>query len=324
MPDTDDFAQADDIGRLLAPALSARPPARRAPPWGLWLPMVTPMRDGEPDLACAQRLATHYVEAGLHGLVILGTTGEGGLLTEAERLSFTAAVLEAVDGAVPVLAGVGGVDTRAVCEQVRRLDRFDLAGYLVPPPYYLRASDEGMAWHYTRVAAASWRPLMLYNVPQRTGSSVSPALACRLAEHPQIVAIKECDRNGLRALAGTQRLAVFCGEDAALLDHLMAGGTGAVPACAHIRPDLFLRLWQLVQTGRHEAARALFAQLEPLIRLMFLEPNPVPVKAALALSGLAGAEARRPLMPASRALVSQLAQALEALPAPAGQAACAA
>ncbi len=282
---------------------------------GLWLPLVTPMRDGEPDLACAQRLAAHYVASGVDGLAILGTTGEGGLLSPAERLMFTAAVLEAVDGALPVLAGVGGVDTRVVCEQVRQLDRFDLAGYLVPPPYYLRPGDEGIAWHFERVADATWRPLMLYNVPKRTGCALSPALVQRLAAHPRIVAVKECDAAGLRALAGSQRLAVFCGEDAAMLDHLLAGGDGVVPASAHIRPDLFARLLQLVAAGHVEAAQALFARLAPLVALLFSEPNPAPVKAALALCGMAGSEVRRPLSPASRALQERLEQAISLLPA---------
>ncbi|MDF3883897.1 4-hydroxy-tetrahydrodipicolinate synthase [Cupriavidus basilensis] len=290
------------------------PAQREKSPAALWLPLVTPMRGGELDLPGAQRLAAHYVASGVDGLVILGTTGEGGLLSPAERLTFTAAVLEAVDGTVPVLAGAGGVDTRAVCEQVRQLDRFDLAGYLVPPPYYLRPGDEGIAWHFERVADATWRPLMLYNVPKRTGCSLSPALVRRLALHPRIVAVKECDATGLRELAGNDLLAVFCGEDAAMLDHLLAGGDGVVPACAHIRPDLFVRLLRMVAAGRHEAARALFARLAPLISLLFSEPNPVPVKAALALCGLIGSEVRRPLAPASRALREQLDRAIASLP----------
>ncbi|WP_454722988.1 MULTISPECIES: 4-hydroxy-tetrahydrodipicolinate synthase family protein [Cupriavidus] len=287
---------------------------RRPGGTGLWLPMVTPFKGGEPDLACAQRLAAHYVASGVDGLVILGTTGEGGLLSPAERLMFAAAVLEAVNGALPVMAGVGGVDTRAVCAQVRQLDRFDLAGYLVPPPYYLRPGDDGIAWHFECVAQATWRPLMLYNVPRRTGCGLSPALVRRLAAHPRIVAVKECDPAGLRALAGCEALSVFCGEDDAMLGHLLAGGDGVVPASAHIRPDLFVRLARLAGTGRHDAARALFARLAPLIALLFSEPNPGPVKAALALCGLAGAEVRRPLMPASRALCARLEQAIGLLP----------
>ncbi|WP_019450849.1 4-hydroxy-tetrahydrodipicolinate synthase [Cupriavidus sp. BIS7] len=281
---------------------------------GLWLPMVTPLRNDQIDIDGVQRLASHYAAAGVDGLIVLGTTGEGGLLADAERFMITAATLEAVQGAVPVMAGVGGVATHAVCEQVRRLDRLDLAGYLVPPPYYLRVSDEGIAWHMRSVASHTARPLMLYNVPKRTGCTISPDLTWRLAAHPQIVAIKECDPAGMRALACQDRIDVFCGDDAAMLDHLLRGGAGIVPAAAHIRPDLFVRLLQLARTGREEAARALFRQLSPLIGLLFSEPNPAPVKAALALCGLARQEVRRPLAPASKSLVAKLDAAIALLP----------
>ena len=281
---------------------------------GLWLPMITPLRNDQVDLDAAQRLPSHYAAAGVDGLIVLGTTGEGGLLTDAERFMLTAAVLEAVDGTLPVMAGVGGVATHAVCEQVRRLDRLPLAGYLVPPPYYLRVSDEGIAWHMRSVAAQTSKPLMLYNVPKRTGCTISPDLAWRLAAHPQIVAVKECDPAGMRTLALQNRIDVFCGDDASMLDHLLRGGKGIVPAAAHVRPDLFVRLLQYVRTGREEAARALFRQLSPLIGLMFAEPNPAPVKAALALDGLATAEVRRPLTPASKALTAQIDAAMALLP----------
>ncbi|CAG2141860.1 4-hydroxy-tetrahydrodipicolinate synthase [Cupriavidus plantarum] len=281
---------------------------------GLWLPMITPMRDGELDLDAAQRLAAWYAAEGVDGLIVLGTTGEGGLLSDAERLSLTEAVCEAVRGVVPVMAGVGAVDTRAVCEQVRRLERFDLAGYLVPPPYYLRVSDEGIAWHVRRVASQTPRALMLYNVPKRTGASISPALALRLAAHGQVRAIKECDPSHMQALAAHDGIDVYCGEDAAILDHLLAGGAGAVPAAAHVRPDLFVQLLRLARAGDEAGARALFARLSPLIALLFSAPNPSPVKAALALTGHARDEVRLPLTPVDPVLLRRLEAALAQLP----------
>lgn len=302
MPHTDDPAGARAAAR--SGSLSG----------GLWLPMITPMRGGEPDLENTRRLAAWYAASGIDGLIVLGTTGEGGLLSDAERLAVTAAVLEAVHGTVPVMAGVGGVDTRSVCEQVRRLERFGLAGYLVPPPYYLRVSDEGIAWHVRRVASQTARPLMLYNVPKRTGSAISPELALRLAEHGQVRAIKECDPASMRTLAASGGIDVYCGEDASMLDHLLAGGVGVVPAAAHVRPDLFARLLHMARTGDEAGARALFARLAPLISLLFAEPNPAPVKAALALCGLARDEVRLPLTPASAGLVRQLEAVMAQLP----------
>ena len=286
----------------------------RKSPWGIWVPMVTPMRAGSLDLPGAARLAEGYAEAGVNGLIILGTTGEGNLLSTRERQVFTAAVLEAVHGELPVMAGIGAVDTRAVCAQVAELDAFDLAGYLVPPPYYVRPSDEGIMWHYNEVARATARPLMLYNVPKRTGCAMSPALIRSLLAHPRISAVKECDSANLRAFADDPNVTALCGEDAAMLDHLLAGGAGVIAASSHIRPDLFIRLLHLAQTGRLRAARALFAKLAPLVSLMFEEPNPAPVKAALALSGVISPETRLPLLPASSGLVQRLEEAMALLP----------
>lgn len=290
--------------------------APRKSPWGIWVPMVTPMRAGSLDLSGAARLAESYVEAGVNGLIILGTTGEGSMLSTHERQVFTAAVLEAVHGELPVMAGVGAVDTRAVCAQVAELDAFELASYLVPPPYYLRPSDDGIVWHFKEVARATDRPLMLYNVPKRTGCAMSPALIRSLLAQPQIAAVKECDSGNLGTLSDDPRATVLCGEDAAMLDHLLAGGAGIVTASSHIRPDLFVRLLHLAQTGHFGAARALFTRLAPLISLMFAEPNPAPVKAALALSGAISPETRLPLQPASSALIHRLEEAMDLLPPP--------
>nr|WP_255360128.1 dihydrodipicolinate synthase family protein [Cupriavidus sp. amp6] len=215
------------------------------------------------------------------------------------------------------MAGVGAVDTRAVCAQVTELDAFELAGYLVPPPYYLRPSDEGIVWHFNEVARATARPLMLYNVPKRTGCAMSPALIRSLLAQPQIAAVKECNSGNLRVLVDDPHVTALCGEDVALLDHLLAGGAGVVAVSSHIRPDLFVRLLHLAQTGRVRAARALYARLAPLISLLFAEPNPAPVKAALALSGAISPETRMPLQPASSALVQRLEEAMALLPPPA-------
>jgi len=297
-------------GSLVAGA----PSRRRVMPWGMWLPMVTPMRAGAIDLPATSRLVEHYVRSGLDGLIILGTTGEGSLLSGDERRRVAAAVLEAAAGALPVMAGVGAVDTRDVCRQVRELDSLDLAGYLVPPPFYLRVSEAGMLWHVGEVLKATGRPLMLYNVPKRTGSSMPVRLAERLLAHPQVVAVKECDAANLRALSHKPGAAVLCGEDAAMLDHLLAAGAGAVPASAHIRPDLFVQLFRLAQTGHTMAAGALFAKLSRLIFLLFAEPNPAPVKAALALEGRIAAEVRLPLQPVSQSLMGGLEEAMSILP----------
>lgn len=309
---------------------------------GLWLPMVTPMRQGRVDLPAARGLARHYREAGMSGLVLFGSTGEGNLLTLTEKIDMIQAIREDAD-ALPIMIGVGGVDTAGVAAAVRRLDVTRPAGYLVPPPYYLCPSQAGILWHYRQIAWATDRPLVLYNIPKRTGVQMTVETMEALAGCPTIAAVKECNPAVLQTLRARGRIATLCGEDKALLAHFLAGGRGAIPAAAHIRPDLFVRMMRLAWRGNVDAApvdsaavdsapvdtaavdaaavdaaAALFQALSPVIRLLFAEPNPAPVKKALALQGLIEDELRMPLTPASRTLAARLQRAIARLPAPAG------
>jgi 4-hydroxy-tetrahydrodipicolinate synthase len=281
---------------------------------GLWLPMVTPLRQGRIDLPAAQRLARHYRDAGIAGLVLFGSTGEGNLLTLTEKIEMIQAIRD--DGqALPIMIGAGGVDTGGVAAAIRRLDAVHPAGYLVPPPYYLCPSQAGIIWHYRQITWATERPLVLYNVPKRTGVQMTVETMETLARCPTIVAVKECNPAVLHTLRQRGRILALCGEDKALLAHFCAGGTGAIPASAHIRPELFVRMMQLARAGREDEARGLFDALSPIIRLLFSEPNPAPVKKALALQGWIGDELRMPLTPASQALATRLQRAMTRMPA---------
>jgi 4-hydroxy-tetrahydrodipicolinate synthase len=280
---------------------------------GIWLPMVTPMRQGHLDLEAAQRMARYYRDAGVDGLVLFGSTGEGNLLTLTEKFEMAQAIRDEA-GSLPFMIGAGGVDTSGVAATVRRLDRLEPAGYLVPPPYYLCPSQQGMLWHYRQIAWATDRPIVLYNVPKRTGSSLTVESMETLAQLPGFAAVKECNPAVLRSLRLRGRLPALCGEDAAFLAHFTEGGQGAIPASAHIRPDLFIAVMKLARQGRHEEARAIFDLLKPLIRLLFSEPNPAPIKKALALQGMIADELRMPMMPASRELAVRLQRAMGRLP----------
>jgi 4-hydroxy-tetrahydrodipicolinate synthase len=282
---------------------------------GLWLPMVTPLRQGRVDLLAAQRLARFYRDAGISGLVLFGSTGEGNLLTLTEKIEMVQAIRDDAD-ALPIMIGAGGVDTGGVATAIRRLDALHPAGYLVPPPYYLCPSQAGIMWHYRQITWATDRPLVLYNIPKRTGVQMTVETMEALARCPTIVAVKECNPTVLQTLRQRGRIATLCGEDKALLTHFHAGGTGAIPASAHVRPDLFVKMMRLAQAGQADAARDLFDALSPVIRLLFTEPNPAPVKKALALQGLINDELRMPLTPASRALAARLQRAIARLPAP--------
>ena len=281
---------------------------------GIWLPMITPLRGGYVDLDAAQALARYYRNAGIAGLVLFGSTGEGNLLSLSEKTDMIEAIASDPH-ALPLVFGAGGVDTRGVATAIRRLDKYAPAGYLVPPPYYLSPSQPGILWHYRQIAWATERPIILYNIPKRTGVTMTVETMETLALLPNFTAVKECNPSVLATLNARGKLHALCGEDLALLDHWLAGGRGAIPAAAHLYPERYVEVMQLARDGHAEAARELFEPLRGLIRLLFAEPNPAPLKRALSLQGLIADELRMPMMPASRELTSRLQRAMSAVQA---------
>jgi len=280
---------------------------------GLWLPLITPLRDGRPDIPALQSLVQDYGQAGITGFVLFGSTGEGNLLAMEEKLS----VLNAVRGVAPrtpIVLGAGGVDTRGICLAIRKLDKLNPDGWLVPPPYYLCAPPDGVLWHYQEVSWATRRPVIIYDVPKRTGTALTVELMEHLCQYTGCVAVKECDPAVLSAMNARKRLTAFCGEDLAFLTHFLQGGFGAISASAHIRPDVFMAVMELAQADRQAEAEALFLRLKPLIKLLFQEPNPGPIKLALACAGRIANELRLPMTPASAVLGRRLEHALSRLP----------
>lgn len=282
---------------------------------GIWVPLVTPFRQGKLDLYSAQQLALNLSGAGVHGLVVCGTTGEAATLNEHEQDKLLCAVMEAAQNRCPVLMGVSGSDTRAVAEKISHLNTLQPAGFLVSAPSYVRPSQEGIRLHFEAIAAAAHCPVVLYNIPSRTGVNIEPATAIALERQANIVAIKECGGSLAQTteLIHHSNLKVLCGDDAALFSTLCLGAHGAISAAAHIRPDLFVRLFELLRAGQIERARTLFKQLLPVIQLLFSEPNPAPVKAALALQGHIQDELRLPMTPMSAVGRVKLARALDEL-----------
>ncbi|NYE61893.1 4-hydroxy-tetrahydrodipicolinate synthase [Duganella sp. 1224] len=293
---------------------------------GIWVPLATPMRHGEIDLAQLQRLAARLIDDGVHGLVVCGTTGEAPQLDLAEQSAALAAVLEVAQGAhgahgshqrCPVMMGIGGSDTFAAASRVLEFDDTDLAGYLVSTPAYVRPSQEGLVRHFETIADATARPIVLYNVPARTGVNLELATAERLAQRPQFVAIKEAGGSlqQMTDLVQQTPLSVLCGDDVLLFAALCGGAHGAISASAHIRADLYVQLFDLVREQRLVEACALAERLLPMMRLLFSEPNPAPLKAALSMQGLLRDELRLPMVPATETCRQKLAAALEALEA---------
>jgi len=288
---------------------------------GVWVPLITPFQfnaqdpaeAGAVDLATAQRLARFYADAGVAGLVVCGTTGEAATLSHTEQHALLSAVLEAVQGRCPVMMGVAGNHTDALAQRVRLLDGFDLAGLLISPPAYVKPSQAGIIAHYLKLASATRHPIVLYNIPSRTGVNMTPVTVAKLVATGRFPAIKESagDVPQMLNLLEIPQLDVLCGDDILLLASLLMGASGAICASAHIRPDLFVALYQQVRQGRGAAATALFQQLKPLIETLFSEPNPAPLKAALAQQGWLRETLRLPMTPVSEACNQNLALQLE-------------
>jgi 4-hydroxy-tetrahydrodipicolinate synthase len=274
---------------------------------GIWVALVTPFNDGAIDFPALRRLARHLLDEGVAGLVACGTTGEAAALSKDEQLAVLDALLEEVPGERLVM-GLAGNNLAELLAFQREVQRRPIAGVLVPAPYYIRPSQEGLLAWFGAIADASSVPLILYDIPYRTGVRLELATLRQLARHPRIVAIKDCGGNPETTLAliADGELDVLTGEDGQIFTTLCMGGRGAIAASAHIHPRRFVEMAECIGKGELEAARAIFQKIQPLIRLAFAEPNPAPVKSLLAMQGLIRDELRLPMQPSSEVLLQRL------------------
>ncbi|MBN3754512.1 4-hydroxy-tetrahydrodipicolinate synthase [Paraburkholderia sp. Tr-20389] len=280
---------------------------------GIWIPLVTPFSaDGAVDHAALRRLIASYAEAGIAGVVALGTTGEPSSLDADEQEAVLATTLDAAGGALPVIVGVSGNNARSMRERVLRLNALPLAGLLISAPYYVRPSQAGIADHFAMLADASEQPVVLYDIPARTGVRIELDTLLQLAAHPRIQAIKDCagSLDTTHALILDGRLQVLAGDDMRIFDTLCMGGSGAIAASAHIWTERFVALDRALKAGHLAEGRALFHALVPLIRALTSESNPAPVKAALAAQGMLAGVLRAPMTQASETLRARLQQML--------------
>lgn len=276
---------------------------------GIWVPMVTPFVDGKIDLDAAQRLAQHLQWSGVDGLVVSATTGEAATLNGSEQHRLLAAVLEAVGSQCPVVFGVSGNNTAELASSVKLLEPYGIEGILMSAPYYVRPSQDGIRHHFETVAAHTPHPILIYNIPYRTGVNIEPETVRALSRNRQFVAIKESGAGNLDQLTrliNDTPLKVLSGEDSLIFITCCLGGHGAISAAAHIRPDLYGQMVQAIRVGDLARARQIDNGLRPLIRQLFSEPNPAPLKAALAIQGLIHEEVRLPMTTASSACRDKL------------------
>ena len=272
-------------------------------PWtGCGTALVTPFaRDGSLDEAAVRRLARRQIDAGVHFLVPCGTTGESPTLSEDERVRVVELVVEEAAGRVPVLAGAGGYDTKEVVGSAKRMKRAGAAGILSVTPYYNKPTQEGLYQHYNMIASEVGLPIIVYNVPGRTGCNVEVATLVRLAAVPGIVGVKEASGNVTQmceicAAVPTQFI-VLSGDDALTLPLMAVGGRGIVSVASNEVPADMSRMVELAEQNDFAAARRIHTHLLPLLQVNFIESNPIPVKSAMAAMGLLDESYRLPMVP---------------------------
>jgi 4-hydroxy-tetrahydrodipicolinate synthase len=274
---------------------------------GLWVALVTPFRDGAVDHAALAALTRRLVDDGVTGFVPCGSTGEAAALDEDEQLAVLDTVLEAAGG-LPVVMGISGYHLGKATAWARKLSQRPLAGLLVSAPHYVRPSQAGLLEWFRAIADASTVPVLVYDIPYRTGVTIARDTLLALAEHPRIRGIKDCggDMAKTRAVIADGRLQVLTGEDHQIFGTMAEGGVGAIAASGHIQTRRFVRLVRLLADNRLAEARAEWQLLQPMVELLFAEPNPGPLKALLAASGAMCDELRSPMTRASDDLRERL------------------
>ncbi len=278
---------------------------------GLWLPLITPFKDGALDLASYERLVSHYIAKGVDGLLPLGTTGESPALDEDEVATVIERTLAVADGRVPVFAGIGGNATAKVEKELKRLRHLPIAGILSVCPYYNRPSQDGLIAHFRRIAAATDRDVVIYNIPYRTAVNLSNDSLLELAEVPNIVGVKDSSGSVEQSLELLRRkpadFAVLTGEDALFFTMKANGAEGGILAASHLRTEGFVEVERCFRANDLAGARAAWAPLASFVPMLFAEANPMPIKHLLWRQGLiASPECRLPLTKISDGLGRRL------------------
>jgi 4-hydroxy-tetrahydrodipicolinate synthase len=292
-----------------------------SPHAGIWLPLITPFADGALDTASLARLARHYAAAPLHGFILAATTGEGLVLDDAETERAVTVAAEAIARRKRVLLGLCGSDTRKLAQRIAVTAAWPIDGYLIACPYYTRPAQDGLYRHFAALADATERPILIYNIPYRTGVNLANDTLLRLtAERPTIAGVKDCCADALQSADLIRRrpagFAVLTGEDALFYGAVAHGADGGVLATAHVDPAAFAAVRDAVVAGRLPEARARWERLVDIVRLLFAEPNPAPIKHWLWRRGLiASPELRLPMTGVSAGLAAQLDALLAARPA---------
>lgn len=281
---------------------------------GVWVPVVTPFRDDVIDHEALTRIARHLESQGVAGLVVGATTGEGALLQSGELEALFGTVRKAVP-ALPVILGMSDSSTHAAVQRARALAELRPSGLLATAPTYVRPTQAGIRRHFEAIAEAADLSVLVYNIPYRTGVNVELETLQALSSDPRIVGVKECGGSMGRMLRLVHEtpLRILSGDDEQNFAALCLGAHGTIAASAHVLPHWHVRMLELLRGGQLAAARRIAVALQPIIRTLFTEPNPVPLKAWLAQQEWCTADVRSPFVPASAELSSRLAADWETL-----------
>ena len=283
---------------------------------GAFTALVTPFKNGKIDEEAYREFIEWQIEQGIDGLVPCGTTGESATMTHDEHEAAIRICVEQVNKRVPVIAGTGSNSTENALALSRDAERAGADGLLLVTPYYNKATQRGLIAHYTAIADASDRPVILYNVPSRTGCNLLPETCAALAAHPRIAAVKEASGNLSQIVSLFHRAAacldVYSGNDDQIVPILAMGGEGCISVLSNVLPREAVQLCELFFSGDVRGAAALQCRLLPVIDALFSEVNPIPVKAALAKMGYGTDTLRLPLTPMEEGRRAVLLNALEA------------
>jgi 4-hydroxy-tetrahydrodipicolinate synthase len=281
---------------------------------GLTVAMVTPFRGGELDLDGAARLIEFMLEGGVEGLVVSGSTGEAATCTVDERRALWRQVKECVRGRVPVVAGTGTNSTAESVTLTRMAEDIGLDGVMVVTPYYNKPTPKGQIAHFSTVARSTQLPVILYNVPSRTGTNTLPDVFQKLTDVPNIVAIKEASGSvdQSSALKARTSFTVLSGDDSLTVPLIAVGAEGVVSVVGNAAPRRMRELCDHARSGRRDAAETSHRRLLPLFRALFLESNPGPVKYLLSAMGLIENELRLPLVPVEPVTEKAILEAAQA------------
>jgi len=290
----------------------------RTPFTGVGTALVTPFtKTGDLDEAAVRRLGRRQIDGGVHFLAPCGTTGENPTLTDEERLRIVEILVDEAKGQVPILAGAGGYDTREVIHLAGEMERRGASGLLSVTPYYNKPTQEGLYQHFRAIAESTPLPIVVYNVPGRTGVNVEVATLARLAEISNIVAVKEASGNMTQmcevARAVPPDFIVLSGDDALTLPLMAVGGRGIISVASNEIPREMAQMVEAAEHNDFAAARRIHHRILPLMSVNFVESNPIPVKAAMAAMGLIEERYRLPMVPARPASKDKIVAVLKQL-----------